>query len=142
MSAMLGRLDAEPLLDVQFHPPLRGRQEVEQVRVAGGLLGEVGVGLRQRRREVADRIARALVQAPLDVQRQHVAAPALVDRLGGVPESQLGLLDLFDQRDLVPPGKLCNAALHNLPIGPCLGERPHVLEVAWRVAASIREPIA
>jgi hypothetical protein len=30
----------------------------------------------------------------------------------------------------VTPGESCNSLLHNLFVGPCLCERPHVLQVA------------
>lgn len=39
------------------------------------------------------------------------------------------------------PGQLCNAALHNLRVGPRLGELPHVLQVARRVALAVGESL-
>ena len=50
--------------------------EVEQIRVTGSLLGQFGVGRRQRVGEVGDRLARASVELGVDVVDQDVPAPA------------------------------------------------------------------
>lgn len=98
------------LLQVPFEPGLGGAEEVEQVRVAGGLLYEVGVGLRQGAADVRDRLAGPLVQAPVDLEGEDVATPPTLQR-------------------------------SNRDIGPCCREGAHVLEVAGRVPARLREPL-
>jgi hypothetical protein len=60
-------------------------QEVEDVRVLQGLLGEVRVRRRERRLEVRERLASSRVQAGLNLGEEHVARPALLDDLTRVP---------------------------------------------------------
>ena len=57
----------ETLLQLPFRARLGGAEEVEQVRVLERLRGQIGVGRRQRPREVGDGAALALVQAALDL---------------------------------------------------------------------------
>ena len=57
----------ETLLQLPFRARLGGAEEVEQVRVLERLRGQIGVGLRQRLREIRDRLSLPLVQAALDL---------------------------------------------------------------------------
>ena len=120
----------ERLLHVALDAFVDRAEEVEQVRVAGGLLGEVGVGLGQRAGEVGDRPAGSLVEARLDVEGENVATPPLLDRRGGVPEPQVCVVELLQQGDVVVPGQCCKGALQNRRIWPGHCERAHVAEVA------------
>lgn len=90
-----------------------GAQEVEQVRVLEHLRSQVGVARRQGGGEVGDCPARPLVQSRVDLHGQHVAAPALLARLAGVPESGAGVLELVQQDHVVGPRNLCSNLLHN-----------------------------
>jgi hypothetical protein len=49
------------------------REEVEDVWVLQGLLREVGVGGRERTREVRERLAYVLVKAGFNLREQHAA---------------------------------------------------------------------
>ena len=64
------------------------------------------------------------------MDHERVPAPAVLDRLPGVPEPLLGLVDLLEEADVVAPRDLCNDLLHNFLVWPGLREAPHVLEVA------------
>ena len=57
----------ETLLELPFRARLGGAEEVEQVRVPECLRGQIGVGRRQRPREVGDGAALPLVQARADL---------------------------------------------------------------------------
>ena len=70
------------------------------------------------------------MKSALDLVDEHIAGPPVLAGPVGIPEPHLGVVELLQERDLVPPGHLCKAPLHNLEVGPGLGERPHVLEVA------------
>ena len=72
---------------------------------------------RQPAREVGDRAAGPLVELSVDVVDEDVAAPPLLDGGLAVPEPQLSVVEFLQQRDVMAPRQLCNAALHNLP-GP------------------------
>jgi len=60
-------------------------QEVEDVRVLLGLLGEVRVRWRERRLEIRERLASSRVQAGLNLGEEPVARPAVLDGLTRVP---------------------------------------------------------
>jgi len=57
----------EALFEVPLPPDVRLADEVEQVRVSGGLLGEVGITRGEGVREVADRVSRSVVTSGGDV---------------------------------------------------------------------------
>ena len=57
----------ETLLELPFRARLGGAEEVEQVRGLERLRGQIGVGRRQRLREVGDGAALTLVQARADL---------------------------------------------------------------------------
>ncbi|HUZ63626.1 MAG TPA: hypothetical protein VMU82_07925 [Acetobacteraceae bacterium] len=78
-------------------------------------------------------------QTFLDLVRQHRAAPAVLDRLAGMPGSLLRELDGLQQADVMTPGELCNNRLHHCAVGPGLGEGPPVFQVARREAGHVRE---
>lgn len=65
-----------------------------------------------------------------DVVGQDVAAPAVLQGRGGVPEALLLVLEPFQQDDVVAPWQLCNRQLHDCRLGPRLRQGAHVLEVA------------
>lgn len=116
-------------------PDIGDAHEIEQVRVAGGLLGEFGVGGRQRPREVRDRLARTLVQPGVDVVDHDVPAPALINGGLCVPKPQFRVVELLQQCDLMTPRQCCNAALHNCHVRPCCGERSEKFCVGRRDSA-------
>ena len=126
-----------------FELPLRARlcsaEEIEQVRVLERLRGQFGVGGWQRPGEVGDGVALTLVPPVLDLNREHVAAPARFARLGGVPEAHGPVVNLLQQCDVVVPGDLCKHLLHDFAFGPSCGECAHVLEVARRESPHVRE---
>ena len=57
----------ETLLELPFPARLGGAEEVEQVRILERLRGQIGVGRRQRLREIRDRLPLPLVQAALNL---------------------------------------------------------------------------
>ncbi len=69
------------LLDLHLTQWLGDTQEVEQVRVTGGLPSQVGVARRHHRCEIGDGLPCPSVQLTVDLQSQDVAAPSLRDRL-------------------------------------------------------------
>ena len=71
-----------------------------------------------------------MVQIALDLVDQDVAAPAMLNRLTGVPETLCRILHGLEEAHVVAPRQSCNNLLHNLPIGIGLGECPHVFEVS------------
>lgn len=88
----LSEFEQEPLdmcgqreYEVVFAADVRDADEVEQVRVSGRLLGEIGVCWRQRAGEVGDRLPSTPVELCVDVVDQNVAAPTLLDRRAGLP---------------------------------------------------------
>ena len=75
-----------PGLDSNSRSRLRSSvEEVEDVRVLGGLLGQVGVLGRHRSGEVGDGLAGALVQPDGRCAGPGCRGPAVRDRLGRVP---------------------------------------------------------
>ena len=63
----------------------------------------------------------------------------VLNRLADVPLALGRDLHLVQQDTVMKPGQLCSNLLHNWLIGPCLRERPHVLEIAGREAPHLRE---
>ena len=79
------RWSIRPCSGSRFAADVGPADEVEQVRVAGRLLGEVGVTGRQGVGEVGDSVPGPLVEAVGDVAGQHVPAPPVLGRLACVP---------------------------------------------------------
>lgn len=116
--------------------------EVEQVRVAGRLLGLVGVGGREGGGEVRDRLAGPLAEAGLYMVDEDVAAPAVLDRCCCVPQPGVCVRKLLDQSQMLIPGQLCKRRLHNCRLVPGRREGTHVLEIAGRISTRAGEPLA
>ena len=74
----------------------------------------------------------AFVGAAVDLQAQNRLRPPVLQRLLGVPQSRLLVVEAFEQGDVLAPRQLCNDPLHNLPLGPCGGEGAPVLQVSRR----------
>jgi hypothetical protein len=132
----------ERLFHLAFAPRIRGAEEVEEVRILEDLGGHVGIDGWKRGGEVGDGLALTLVGVTVDLECEDAAAPALLDRLAGVPESHLAAIQLLEQSQVVVPGDLCKSLLHNCPIWPCGSKRPHVLEVTRRQPPHVREGLA
>lgn len=103
-------------LEVALERGLGCAEKVEQVRVLGRLLREVGLLRWERGVEVGDCLARPLAQLRLDLPGQDVAAPSLLDCLAGVPEPRIGRVELVQEVLVMAPGQMCSAALHNLGV--------------------------
>ena len=111
----------EPPFEIAF-PSFAGEsQKVEVVRVFDELLCEVGLGRRQRRLEVGLGFSLATVEAAFDVDDEHIAAPAVFDRLLNIPEAFFGGFEEVQESDVMAPGNLCNSLLHNCFVRPSLG---------------------
>ena len=52
------------------------------------------------------------------------------------------IVEFLQEGNVVIPGDLCKCILHNFPVRPCGGERPHVLQVPGRQAVHIGEGFA
>ena len=74
----------------------------------------------------------AFVGPAVDLQAQNGLRPAVPQRLLGIPQSRLLVVEAFEQGDVLAPGQLCNGPLHNLAVGPCGGEGAHVLQISRR----------
>jgi len=111
----------EALFEVPLPPDVRLADEVEQVRVSGGLLGEVGITRGEGVREVADRVSRSVVTSGGDVLSQDVPATPVLNRVARVPESKLRVRQLLDQSDLMSPRELCNSLFSE----PTVPDRRH-----------------
>ena len=132
----------EPLFELPFRARFGGAEEVEQVRVLERLRGQIGVGWRQRPREVGDGAALALVQPVLDLNREHAPAPTLLSSLGHVPQSGPAIRHLVQDNAVMEPRNLCSSLLHKFALGPRSGEGAHVLEVAGRESPHVQERLA
>jgi hypothetical protein len=51
------------------------------------------------------------------VSFHHVTAPAVLDRLAGIPEQNCGVLDRFNEAHIMASRQLCNNLLHNFWVG-------------------------
>ena len=91
------------------------REEVEAVRVLQDLLRQVGLRGRQGALEVGGGAALALEEAALDLEDEHVAAPAVFDCLADVPLALLRGGDFVQEGDVVVPGQFVQAALAQMP---------------------------
>lgn len=72
-------------------------EEVQDVGVAGQLLGELAIGRGQLGGEVRQCGAGSVVQAVHDLVGQHVARPAVLDGGRGVPVTLGGFGELVEQ---------------------------------------------
>jgi hypothetical protein len=88
-------------------------QEVEVVWVLENLLRQLGLRRRQGPVEVGQGFALPVVEPALDLVDEHVAAPAVLDRLPHVPEALVWFLDLIQENAVVEPRYLCSNLLHN-----------------------------
>ena len=61
------------------------------------------------------------MESVIDVRREYIAAPSVLDRRG-LPQAEMDLIQLLQQRELVIPGQLCKWSLHNCLIWPGTGE--------------------
>lgn len=104
--------------------------EVEETRVAGRLLRQIGVRRRQRVGEICNRASYAFVEPSVDVVDVDVSATAVLDGLLGIPEPQVGGIELIQQLDVVIPPHLCKPGLHNCHVRPRRREGSHVLHAA------------
>ncbi len=74
---------------------------------------------------------------------QHVARPSVLGSRRGVPKARGGVVELFQQCDLVVPGQCCKRRLQHWKVRPCLGEALHVPQVpGGGEAFCFREPCA
>jgi hypothetical protein len=86
-------------LEFAFVAAVRRCEEVENVWILGGLLGEVRVRRRQGRREVGDGLAGALMEFRFDVM-QYVMGPPVFDGGRRLPESRFRIAELLKQGDV------------------------------------------
>jgi hypothetical protein len=120
----------QAMLDLSLGGLLVEPKESKDVGVLGDLLCDLGLGRGESLIEVGESLAFSEVQSALDLMDEHIARPPVLTGPIGIPEPYLSVVELLDKRDLMPPGQLCKAPLHNLGVGPGLRERSHVLEVA------------
>jgi hypothetical protein len=100
-------------LELAFMKGLLQREEVKDVGILQQLGRKVGLGRRQRAREVGHRLPLPLMGAILDLEEKELAAPAMLERLLGVPEARGPVLDLLEKGDVVGPGQFGNRRLPN-----------------------------
>ena len=114
-------------------------EKIKQVRVFERFLRQRRLRRRQTRLEVRHRRALAGVQPVLDLHRQRAARPAVQHRLLGIPGTAGRIVELGQQRHDVEPRQLVSRLLTKSAVRAMQGEEPHVLEVARRPAAHVRE---
>lgn len=122
----------EPALEVALVGLWAEAQEVEAVGVLHQVRSEVGLRSGQGPGEVGDGFPLPAVQAALDLEDEHVAAPAVLEGGPCVPLALSVVTELLEQGDIVIPGTLCKHLLHKCLVRVRLGEGPYVLEVARR----------
>lgn len=101
------------------------------------------IGLRgwERAGEVGEGAPLASIEVGLDLVNEDVAAPAVLNRLAGVPNTLLRIGELVEQDAIVEPGDLCSKLLHKSLVGPGAGKGTHVLQVAARKAFEFRKSV-
>ncbi|MBB2903231.1 hypothetical protein FHR75_004073 [Kineococcus radiotolerans] len=130
----------EALLHRPFAGAVGEGEVVEDVGVAGELLGELGVRLGELGFEVGGGGADAGVQPGVDLVGQDVAGPALLEGVGGVPVAGGALVEAAEEDGEVAPGQSCSGLLHEVGfLGPGGGGGAHVLQVAAGEAALVGE---
>jgi len=93
------------------------------------LAREIGLRPGEALLEVGHCLAFPLQRTLLDVQREHIAGPAVVERALGIGQACLRHLELGEEHQVVPPGQLANRLLANWEVGPRLGKCSHILEI-------------
>ena len=83
-----------------------------------------------------------LVQGGVDLQREHVARPSVLDGFRGIAEAVRWGGEFVEEGAMMEPGNLCSGSLHKCALRPRGGEGPHVFEVARRETAVLRERAA
>src|SRR6185437_264851 len=66
-----------------------------------------------------------------------ITAPAILDRLTGIPVALSGGFHRIKQAQIMAPGQKCNNLLHKFQIRPSLGKRPHVAQISRREAGHL-----
>ena len=79
------------------------------------MCGQVGLRRGKLLIEVRDRLALTQMGGAVDHERQHVAAPALRQRLTHIPETRGQVLDLLHQKDIDGPRAIGQPAVAQLP---------------------------
>ena len=117
------------LLDRALVRLLAHLQKIEKVGVFQCVARQVGLRGRQNGSEIGDGLAFASQRIAVDLHRQDVARPSLLD--GTLRVSQAGrlVLQFAQQHEVVTPGQLSNKLLDNLAVTPSVGERSHVHQV-------------
>lgn len=98
-------------LDVFLAGSLGQGEEIENVRIFGELLGELGVRFGQVAGEVRRRDACPLMEAADDRVEQHLPGPAMLKRGGRVPVPLGGGVELVQQHRDVTTGQLTSRLL-------------------------------
>jgi len=122
----------ESLFDLALAARIHGAEEIEEIGILEHLRGHVRIPRRQRGLEVCEGFSVAFVGAAVDLQAENRLRPPLPQRLPGVPQSRLPIIETLEQGDILAPGQLCNDPLHNSAVGPCRGKGAHVLQVSRR----------
>ena len=92
-------------------------EEIEDVGIFQELGREVGLRRWQGALEIGDGLAVPFVGAALDLERQNIAAPAVLEGLPRIPEARGQVFHFLDENDVVRPGQLGNGPLPNLGVG-------------------------
>ena len=79
-------------------------QEIEKVRVLEDLRRQIGIGGRERCREIGDRFALPLLQAAFDLQCQDIPGPAVLNGGLNIPFAAVVVRQLVQEQAVVKPG--------------------------------------
>ena len=131
----------QSLLNVTLYHILFERNKIEDIRIFHRLDREFAL----RRRKTAFKVGHLLcqhlplIQPAFDLVDQHIAGPAVLSNLFGIPNVLVCTLYLIHQGDMVIPSNLCKRRLHNFLIGETQCEFRHIFQVSHGVAGGVRK---
>ena len=96
----------QPGFEVAFDGVVVKGEKVEQVRVLERLLGQIGLRRRQRAGEIGDGLALTAIEIGFDLHGEHGSTPAMLQRLGRVPEALIRIFHLLEQDDVMAPREM------------------------------------
>jgi hypothetical protein len=98
------QVSEEPLFQVVLVSFRCEGQKIEVVRILEELLCQVGLRRRKGGLKVRHGLPLAAVEAALDVDHERVPAPAVLNRLAGIPKTLFRRLHFLQKGQVVVPG--------------------------------------
>jgi len=88
-------------------------EKIGEIGIFSDALGEIGLRRWLRCFEIAKRLSLSLMEAGLNLEREHIPRPAVLDGLGRIPEAGRRGLQFVQKCEVVVPRLLCKGCLHN-----------------------------